>query len=65
MDGRTVAIEWDDSRYRMVMVRDPESGRILSFARGGATQVMSAAGELELSYSDGVRSGTRRVRLAR
>jgi hypothetical protein len=65
IDGRTVEIGWDASQTRMVMVRDPATGRILSFARGGEARVTTAARELDLIYSDGVRSTARRVQVTR
>jgi hypothetical protein len=64
-DGSTVAIRWNDDAHRMVMVRDPESGRILSLARGGEVRVRSGARELDLVFSDGVRSTGRRVAVQR
>ncbi|HEX8243416.1 MAG TPA: hypothetical protein VF541_07975 [Longimicrobium sp.] len=47
------------------MVRDPRTGQVLSFARGGAAQVRTDAPELELLFSDGVRTTPRRVRVER
>jgi hypothetical protein len=55
--GRT--LQWDASRYPMVLVRDRESGQILSLARGGSVRLPPARG-LDLSFSDGVES--RRMR---
>lgn len=47
----------------MVLVRDAQSGEVLSFARGGDVSVATGQGELELVTSDGVRSVARRVRV--
>lgn len=47
----------------MVVVRDPRTGQVLSFARGGSVDLASPSAELELIASDGVRSGTRRTRV--
>ncbi|MDB4952362.1 MAG: hypothetical protein JWM27_5011 [Gemmatimonadetes bacterium] len=59
--GGRVALTWDAAQAPMVMVRDPRTGQVVSFARGGAALLQTAAGELDLVLSDGVRSTTRRV----
>jgi hypothetical protein len=51
-----VSITWDGARYPMVVVRDPADGATLALARGGNTQVRTAAHQLELNFYDGVRS---------
>jgi hypothetical protein len=43
------------------MVRDPATGTILSFARGGVASVATDAASLELVLSDGVRSSVRQI----
>ncbi|MBI4544536.1 MAG: Ig-like domain-containing protein [Gemmatimonadetes bacterium] len=58
-----VEVRWNEQAYPMVMVRDAGTSEILSFARGGAVQVRSDAPELELVFSDGVRSFGLRARL--
>ena len=57
-----VRLDWNAATHPMVMVRDAATGEVLSFARGGSMNVMraNAGGELELIFSDGVRSTTRR-----
>jgi hypothetical protein len=49
-------ITWDGATYPVVMVRDPSTGEVLSFARNGAATIWTRARELELTFSDGVRS---------
>jgi hypothetical protein len=56
-----VALRWDASAHPMVMVRDPVTGEIVSFARGGHATVATARRTLELVVSDGVGSRTERV----
>ena len=56
-----VAVSWDPESFPMVMVRDPDTGRIVSFARGGDAVVGTGARALELVFSDGVRSVVRTV----
>ena len=60
-EAGAVALEWDPSVHPMIMVRDPDSGEILSFARGGKARIATAKGRLELVVSDQVRSQTRRI----
>jgi hypothetical protein len=61
-EGDNVSLRWDASTHPMIMVRDPDTGEVLSFARGGTALVRTAKNELELNVSDGVRS--HRLRLA-
>jgi hypothetical protein len=58
--GRTTVV-WNSSESPVVMVRDAATKRILSFARGGSASIVTAAREVELVMSDGVRSTTRRL----
>ncbi len=53
--GRTV-LRWDASAWPMVLVRDPATGQILSFARGGEVRLARAWDRLDLTFSDGTRS---------
>jgi hypothetical protein len=57
-----LALHWDASTHPMVMVRDPDTGEILSFARGGDVEIATGKAELDLSVSDGVGSERMRVR---
>ncbi len=59
--GTGVFFRWDQARHRMVIVRDARTREVLSFARGGAGSVRTGARELELLFSDGVRTTERRV----
>ena len=61
-EGQSVVIQWNASVHRTIMVRDPETGEVLAFARGGNARVSTTRNELDLVLSDGVRS--QRVRLA-
>ncbi len=56
-----VTLRWDAAAYPMVMVRDPVTGEVLAFARGGQTDVRTGRHELDLLLSDGVRSRSVRV----
>jgi hypothetical protein len=57
-----VALRWDASKAPMIMVRDPVTGDVLSFARGGHAEVTTGRDELSLTVSDQVRSRDLRVR---
>jgi hypothetical protein len=56
-----VVLRWDASAHPMVMVRDPETGQVLSFARGGETQIETTKAELDVIASDMVGSEAGRV----
>jgi hypothetical protein len=62
---RGVALEWNASVHPMIMVRDPDTGEVLSFARGGKARVWTTKGSLDLVASDGVQSKAQRVTVAR
>jgi hypothetical protein len=54
--GNVLRVEWDDRQYPMTMVRDRRTGRILALVRGGGAEVAAASPDVELLFSDGVRS---------
>jgi hypothetical protein len=61
--GNRVRVRWDHDRYPMALVRDPATGQVLAFARGGSALVAADAAALrdvEVILSDGVRSRTAR-----
>jgi hypothetical protein len=63
--GDRIRVEWDDARYPMALVRDPRTGQVLSFARGGTALMGGGAlapGQLEVIVSDGVHSRAARRR---
>jgi hypothetical protein len=61
-DPSGVVLSWDASIHPMVMVRDADTGEVLSFARGGNSRLWTAKDELVVERSDGLRS--QRLRLA-
>jgi hypothetical protein len=62
--GANVSLRWNAALHPMIMVRDPDTGEILSFARGGTALVRTAKGQLDLMVSDGVRSRRTRALVA-
>ena len=50
------SLEWSPSAYPMALVRNRETGEILSFARDGFISFMPASSEVDLYFSDGVRT---------
>jgi hypothetical protein len=56
-----VRLRWTASAVRGVLVRDPRTGDILTFGRGGEALVRSASRDLEISMSNGIRTEKRRV----
>jgi hypothetical protein len=61
--GGRVGLRWDAAMHPMVMVRDPETGQVLAFARGGEAEVYTSKPEVDLVLSNGVASQVRRVRV--
>ncbi|MGH7510980.1 MAG: hypothetical protein ACREMZ_16165 [Gemmatimonadales bacterium] len=59
--GERVRLRWDAGAHPMVMVRDPDTGEVLSLARGGDVQLQTSKTTLELVLSDGVKSRITRV----
>jgi hypothetical protein len=57
-----VMLKWNAVAHPMIMVRDPDTGEVLSFARGGNARVWTGKSAVDLEISDGVRS--HRVRRA-
>lgn len=57
-----VALRWDASRAPMLMVRDPGTGQVLSFARSGAAEIATPRDEVAVTVSDRVRSREFRFR---
>jgi hypothetical protein len=64
-EARGIALEWNASAHPMIMVRDPDTGEVLSFARGGKSRVWTTKGDLDLIVSDGVQSEAKRVTVSR
>jgi hypothetical protein len=56
LGGSRARIEWDATAYPMAMVRDASSGAILAFARRGAMDLAVGGRQLEVTFTDGVRS---------
>jgi hypothetical protein len=60
-----VRLRWNAAANPVILVRDPDSGEVLSFARGGDARVMTAKGAVDLNLSDGVRSQRLRRAISR
>jgi len=54
--GGRVRLRWNARSAPMAMVRDPNTGEVLSLARGGDVFVRTSKTQLDLVLSDGVRS---------
>jgi CARDB protein/peptidase M66-like protein len=63
--GGRVGLRWDASAHPMLMVRDPVTGEVLSFARGGRSEIVTDRGELDLQLSTGVRGQSMRLAVPR
>ena len=62
-NSQQVDVQWDATRYPMVMVRDAGTGDILSFARGGSARLWTRGSNFILQFSDGVKSVVRQGRV--
>lgn len=61
-----IRLQWDAASAPLIVVRDPTTGQILSFARGDAATIRSDAVEVELIVSDGVSNRSlRRIEIQR
>ena len=54
-----VDITWDAKFFPMALVRNPITGEILSFARGGHVALPNTSAEIEIVFSDGLRNSGR------
>ena len=62
MAGGAVRLEWAATGARMALIRDRQTGEVLSFGRGTNAQIRSTSADLDVILSDGVRSVRREVR---
>jgi hypothetical protein len=60
-----VALRWDAVAHPMVMVRDPDTGEVLSLARNGNADLATLKGQVDLLLSDGVKSHVKRMQVGR
>lgn len=56
-------LRWDARTHPLVMVRDPGTGQVLALLRDGDAQLEAPQQELELTFTDGVRSTVVRSRV--
>jgi hypothetical protein len=57
----SVSLRWDAQVNPMIMVRDPDTGEVLSLARGGDVELPTAKSQVDLVISDGVKSRIQRM----
>jgi len=56
-----VTLSWDATRAPLLVVRNPETGRVVALARSGTATIVTTATELDVEVADGVRSHRVRV----
>jgi hypothetical protein len=61
IDKEWVRLRWNARSHPMIMVRDPDTGEVLSLARGGDVQLWTSKNRLDLVLSDGVKSRVHQV----
>ena len=59
LSATRIRVLWRDAPGRGVLVRDSQTGAILTLARGGRADVMTTGQSVDLTLSDGVRSASR------
>jgi hypothetical protein len=64
-DAAGVTLKWDATSHPMIMVRDPDTGEVLSFARGGNARVWTQKDRVDLQLSSGLRSQLLRRAISR
>jgi hypothetical protein len=64
-ESQGVTVRWNAAAHPMVMVRDPDTGEVLSFARGGNARVWTQKRQVVLEVSDGIRSQRLRRAISR
>ncbi len=57
--GSSVEVTWNGTAFPMALIRDSTTGDILSFARNGRISLSVPSGEVEVVFSDGLRSRER------
>jgi hypothetical protein len=58
-----IALRWDASKSPMLLVRDAVSGEVLSFARGGASEVATGRDQVVVTASGRARQPEMQVRI--
>ena len=61
VDG--VELQWSRERHAAVLIRDAETGQVLTVSRGGRVSLPDGVHEVEATFSNGVQSITRRLTL--
>jgi hypothetical protein len=60
-----IALQWNAAAHPMLIVRDPDTGEVLSFARGGNARVWTGKNAVDLEVSNGVQSHRERLAISR
>jgi len=61
----TIALQWNAAAHPMLIVRDPDTGEVLFFARGGNARVWTGKSAVDLEVSNGVQSHRERLAISR
>ena len=64
MGAGRIKVRWNARAHPMVMVRDADTGEVLSFARGGEVELSTGKDQVDLVLSNGVKSRVKRVSVA-
>ncbi len=56
-----VTLQWDSQIYKMAMVKNPKTGKVLGFTSGDVSEIQTDAEELKLFFSDGVHTTVTKI----
>ncbi len=60
-DVKSVSVDWGNVRYEMALVKNPETGEVLGFTKGGASTIRTEANRIKMFFSDGVQTVVKNV----
>ena len=60
-----ISLRWNAAAHPMLMVRDPVTGQVLSFARGGQAELATDRADLDLQLSNGIAGRSMRMAVPR
>jgi hypothetical protein len=61
LQGRKGQLSWNAQNYPVLMLRDARRHEVRGFVRGGSALLEDVPDDLEIHFSDGVRSGMTRL----
>lgn len=63
IDSKTVSIKWKNTRYKMALVKNAQTGEVIGFINNGGAEIKTDAQVLKIYLSDGVHTSKREINL--